>query len=116
MRSSYAIGIIGCAVLIVGLAQAAFREYVTLVWDYPTAALSTNLQFLIYGSTNLDTPTTEWQLLTNTIGTNRSVSVRVQPGQWYFVATASNYWGVSRPSNVASTPAPPLDDVKLWIE
>lgn len=80
---------------------------VTLAWDYPTNELSTDLWFNIYETTNLAAPLTNWNCLTNVLGTNLTASVIVQPGAHFFVATASNFWGESLTSNVASTPILP---------
>lgn len=81
---------------------------VVLSWSYPAESLSPDLTFRVYASTNLATPITNWACLTNIAGTNLSASVKIQPGQMFFVMTASNFWGESLTSNVAATPKLPL--------
>jgi len=80
---------------------------VNLVWDYPTNELSPDLVFRLFHSTNITVPMTNWVVLTNVPGTSTSVSVVITPGIHFFVMTASNFWGESDFSNVASTPALP---------
>lgn len=71
--------------------------------------------FRLYSSTNLLVPLTNWTALTNVPGTNFSCAVPVQPGQRFFYLTASNFWGESDPSAVASTPAVPAAGTNLSI-
>ena len=102
---------------------------ITFFWDYPSAYLETNLVFRLYTSTNITTPLTNWTVIgsvnglaalgTNGIGTNTSklrLSVKIEPGQHYFVMKASNFWGEADFSNVVSTPALPRDDSTLRVE
>lgn len=88
---------------------------VTLEWDYPEAERSTNLTFYVFTSTNVAVPLTNWTALTNVVGTNLSVQLQIDPGQRYFVMTASNFWGQSDFSEVASTPSLPRRDMKLKL-
>ena len=88
---------------------------VTLAWDYPTNELSTNLTFIVYSTTNIITPLTNWARLTNVIGTNLQSTVTIQPGQRYFVVTASNFWMESEFSNVVYTPPLPAVGSNLNI-
>lgn len=88
---------------------------ITLAWNYPTNELSTNLTFRLYHSTNITVPLTNWTVITNIAGTNTSVSLPVLPGAHFFALTASNFWGESDFSNVASTPPAPRSDVNLSI-
>jgi len=92
-----------------------------LAWDYPTNAISDNLVFKLHYTTNLYQPLTNWGRIfvsaTNAIAlTNAAVagtnyvftnSLPVEPGAWFFIATATNEWGESDPSNVAATPPLP---------
>ena len=80
---------------------------ITLAWDYPTNELSMTLTFKLYHSETLTLPAAQWTVLTNIPGTSLQVTVPVTISQHYFYLTASNWWGESDPSNVASTPAPP---------
>jgi hypothetical protein len=81
---------------------------VVLVWDYPTNELP-GMSFNIYFRTNLSTNATTWAVLTNvaepfTMISNRpSVRIPVQPGNMFFVATASNQFGESDVSNMATS-------------
>ena len=88
---------------------------VRLAWDYPTNELSTNLVFRLYTSTNSMLEATNWTVLTNVVGTNLSVDIRIVPGERFFFLTASNFWGESFLSNIASTPALPRADLKPTI-
>jgi len=83
------------------------NETVTLTWDYPAADLSPDLTFRIRHSTEADLPFAKWSVLTNVAGTNLSVTLNLEPGQHYFYLTATNWWGESDPSNIASTPPRP---------
>ena len=86
-------------------------DTVTLAWDYPSAELNTNLTFKLYHSTNPTLPLAQWMPFTNIAGTNLSVALSINVGVHFFFLTASNWWGESDPSNVASTPAPPRSGV-----
>ena len=86
-------------------------DTVTLAWDYPLAELTTNLTFKLYHSTNPAIPPTQWTPFTNIVGTNLSAALSIDVGVHFFFLTASNWWGESDPSNVASTPPPPRSGV-----
>src|SRR3990172_11080183 len=100
------------------------RTNVTLVWIYPTNApyaLDTNHffehgVFKIYSHTNLDISLPQWPVLTETAGTNRTITIPMQPQMRFFAVTFSNYWGESDFSNVVWTPPPPIGLVPLGIE
>ena len=94
---------------------AAIDGKVTLVWDYPVSEMTTNLTFKVYSSTNIIIPLTNWVVLTNIVGTTNSVKVQITPGACFFYVTASNFWGESNPSNVASTPVLPRSPQNLKI-
>lgn len=78
-------------------ALAQPRSTATLSWDYPTNELS-KVTFNLFSTTNLVPPT--WTLLTNVSGTN--VVVPINPGTCFYFCTASNEFGESIPSNVAT--------------
>jgi|GEM_PF-4532271 len=92
--------------------------HVRLAWTYDTSAepISSNLAFNVYGSTNLATPVAQWPCLTNLpspaagvdwTGTNFYTDLSLSPAQYFFVMTASNFWGeCSITSNMVSTPPP----------
>lgn len=86
------------------------KTNVTLQADYPTNAVSTDLSFNLYSSTNAALPLSSWSVLTNVTypgcmvnGTNVQVTVPIQPGNMFFYMTASNWFGESNPSNVTNT-------------
>jgi hypothetical protein len=82
--------------------------HLRLAWSYDTNQLSTNLAFIIYGSTNLAQPVSSWPILTNVPGTNTSCDLWLTPAQYFFVGTASNFWGeTSVTSNLVVTPPAP---------
>lgn len=88
---------------------------VTLHWSYPTNELSTNLLFRVWHSTSVAAPR-PWQNITNVVGTNLQVTINVQTcGFHAFYLSASNFWGDSDPSEVATTPPLPVATNRLWI-
>lgn len=68
---------------------------VKLEWDYPLDQLSPTLFFNIYHSTNINVPVSQWQVLTNVVGTNLSVVLPKLEGTHFFTITASNASGES---------------------
>ncbi len=68
---------------------------VKLEWDYPLDQLSPTLLFKIYHSTDINVPVSQWQVLTNVVGTNLSVVLPKQSGTHFFAITASNASGES---------------------
>jgi hypothetical protein len=81
---------------------------ITLRWKYDTNELSTNLWFTIYETTNLSEPLSNWNPVLTMPGTNVSATFNVNPGEHFFVATTSNFWGeTSITSNLTSTPPLP---------
>lgn len=95
-----------------GISFAALNSKVKLIWDYPADQI-TNVTFNLHYSTNISVPLTNWPTLTNVSTTN--VDLDTQPGAYFFYVTASNFWGESDPSNVASTPAAPGTTYNLKI-
>jgi hypothetical protein len=84
---------------------------VTLSWDYPPAEI-TNITFKSFG---IATPMTNWTVIKTITATNQ-VTVPAVAGVNFFSVTASNFWGESFFSNVASTPALPRIDVALKVQ
>jgi len=70
-------------------------------WDYAPTEV-TNVVFRLYRSTDA----VNYTVLTNVVGST-NVDLVVTPGKNWFYVTASNFWGESTPSNIASTPAAP---------
>jgi len=95
---------------------------VVLSWSYPTNLITDDLRFNLYQTTNLNTP---WLFLTNIpatnffpyqaafdgtnwMATNLCAQFDIQPANYFFVASATNFWGeTSVTSNIVSTPPPP---------
>jgi hypothetical protein len=110
----------GCATTTASLVST-INGNIRLNWAHATNSdpVSTNLVFNIYATTNLQLPAAQWPLLTNILstaaldtndasGTNFTVLLNLQPAQYYFAATASNFWGESSlTTNVVYIPAPP---------
>lgn len=97
--------------------QGILRSNVTLFWDYPP---TTNISFFIKGSPDATAPVSGWAVKAAVMGTTNAatpttVTVDLAPQEYFFVCVASNFWGVSNPSNVASTPPPPRSDVSLGV-
>jgi hypothetical protein len=111
--------------LFLGLsAEAQTNAQITLWWNEPANCLTPDAGFVIYTTPILGPPLSNWTVLTNlsvtnmvttnldATGTNAVLSLaqQIQIGQHFFVLQASNMWGLSTTSNVASTPpAPPTN-------
>jgi len=91
--------------------------HVKISWDYDPNELSTNLFFILYETTNITTPLTNWTVLTNMVGTNTYGQFDVVPGEHYFVAQASNFWGetsiTSAPGHTPPLPYPINNSLKI---
>jgi hypothetical protein len=98
---------------IVALAAQTGLEPVTLAWDYPAAELK-GTAFNIYHSQDPALPLNQWQKVASVQETNLC-RLSIVPGAHFFTATASNFWGESQFSNIASTPAVPRSDGNLRI-
>ncbi len=75
------------------------RKTITLAWDYPMDEVPA-MTFNVYSITNL--ASTNWVLMTNVVA-QTNVTLPVQPGNMFFMATASNWLGESIPSNVVTS-------------
>ena len=108
-----------CLLLTVAGSVNTNPQPITLAWDYPTNAvnytLDTNNTFFLFQSADLTVPLTNWVSVTNVVGTNRQVTIIVQPRQLFFYVAASNFWGLSPPSNVALTPPIPQQGDNLSV-
>lgn len=89
-----------------------FSDPVRLSWDYPPEEL-TNITFRVKWSTVITTPATNWITIVTT--TNTTAIVDVPRGVNFFACTASNFWGESFFSNIASTPPVVKTNVSLHI-
>jgi hypothetical protein len=90
---------------------------VMLCWSYPSNQLSDDMSFVIEATNNFGSlPWTSvanppaYNCLTRFDGTNYwfATLFQIQPGQMFFTCYASNFWGLSTTSNVASTPYLPV--------
>lgn len=108
--------IVAVALLALAFTGAPLRNTITFTWGpYSPSELNTNLTFRIYSSFDVAVPLTNWALFTNASGVT-NITVAMTPTNRYFFITASNLWGESSPSAVASTPAPPRSDSALQIQ
>lgn len=115
VRLNHAVGVVvvGVVCLCSMVAAPALKTKVVFSWDYPTAEL-TNTTFLVWHSTDIAIPLTNWTLVASVPGSN-SVTLQTVPGAHFYVCQASNLWGVSDFSNVVSTPPAPHNDVNFRI-
>lgn len=90
------------------------QTQIALEWDLVAEQMTNGTVYLLFGTTNLSTPTTNWPSVGTVSGTNR-LYFTVTPGAYFYTARASNFWGVSDFSSAAWTPAPPRDDVTLRV-
>jgi hypothetical protein len=122
-----------CLALVVGLMWAARAAtftvpvQVSLAWSYPTNGFSTDLCFVFLSTSNVNTALAQWPFFTNAFltnlvstnldatGTNANFTLPflTLPGQGFYVGVATNFWGSSDFSGVASTPPVPRSDVNL---
>lgn len=81
---------------------------IVLSWD-PSPSTTNVDAYCLYESQTVSTPLTNWLKFAVIPGwTNTTFQFSVVPGQWFFYATASNFWGESDPSNVRATPEVPV--------
>lgn len=115
-----------CASLATTLPTNTVSGHVTLQWRYPTNRITDDLRFQLYQAPDLTLPLDQWTPLasvaatnfapyqvdlcgTNWMATNLTVQLEIQPGAYFFVGTASNFWGeTSITSNVVATPPAPV--------
>jgi hypothetical protein len=91
--------------------SGAVRATALLLWDYPAEEVA-GVTFKVYFSTNMSTPASNWGLVTNVTGTNVVVPISAGNGFWF--VTASNEFGESGLSNIAtSTVARNVSGVKI---
>lgn len=84
-----------------GTLQPAQADQVTLAWDYPTNELA-GVTFRVKWSNDITIPMTNWVTIATL--TNTMAKVDLPRGVNFLTCTASNFWGESAFSNVASTP------------
>jgi hypothetical protein len=90
------------------------RTNITLAW-IPANTPSTNFIYKIYSSTNILQPPTNWSVYATASGSVSNITLPIDANQRWFVMTASNWWGESSFSNVASTPPIPRYDQEFGI-
>jgi hypothetical protein len=106
---------------------------VSLIWGYPTDSVSTDMVFVFYSTNTLSAPVTTWPFFTNVWATNYMNGLNptnldntgtnmvcrlpfmTLPGQGFYVGVATNFWGSSDFSTVASTPPVPRSDVNVRL-
>lgn len=97
-----------------------------LAWDHPTNAISDDLQFIVYQSSVVSAPLTNWSAayvltatnLSKTLsGTNWTYTATLtnSPGVYFWYATATNAWGESDPSGEVASPPPVTSGKNLRI-
>lgn len=74
---------------------------ITLTWD-PSPPGEEVVAYYVRQSTNVLGP---WSVVSSTVSTNAVLTLPA-PGRWFWIVTASNWWGESVPSNTNSTPLP----------
>lgn len=83
---------------------------ITLLWDANPE--SDNVQaYYVWQTTNVSVPFAQ---VTNA-ATNGITFDRV-PGRYFFYVTASNFWGMSAPSNITNTPTVASNVTTLKIQ
>jgi hypothetical protein len=105
------------ALLAIGIAAAPSPSPtpITLVWDYPAEEVTEDLTFNLYTSIDAQLPPEQWTLIKTVPGTARQVTIEVTPGRAFYYVTARNFWSESAPSNTASTPPVPRNDIKAQV-
>lgn len=116
---------------VLAIAAVPSPKPIRLLFDYPASDLTTNLVFVMHGTTNLLTPQPwpveallpavnsysngVWNLPTNGLNVTFEVMQAVQPGAHFFYVTASNqFWEVeSDPSNVLAFDPLPREAQKM---
>ena len=103
--------------LVAGLNEANAATFtnknVSLEFDYPALDLTPDLAVYVYTNSSLLVPVSNWQVaavVTNVAAANKIPIVLHLPRS-YFVLQASNVWGLSDFSEVASA-VPPRSDIK----
>lgn len=107
-------GLVAGAYLLASAAIPAGPVGIRIHWDYPPEEIA-GTTFRIYRSPKAAVPDITWELAAVVTG-QTNVNLTVSPGRSYYSVTASNFWGEGNFSSVASTPALPRDDQKVYIE
>lgn len=92
------------------------RDIAEVVTNWPAITASTAQSFRVYASTNILEPMTNWRVVKVVGGTNRTARVEIEPGNWWFSVTVSNWWGESDFSAVTWVPGPPQSDARVWLD
>jgi len=99
---------------------------ISLAWNYPSNSLSADLSFVLVATNQLGP--LPWMPIANPMASNCIVTnsfdgaqftfstpIQMTPGAMYFAVCASNLWGLSTTSNVATTPPAPIQVTALRI-
>lgn len=94
---------------VVPIGPATNSVMVYFYWDAQPAA--SNVDWRIYYTTNVATPTNQWPLFTLvtnavTIGSRVYSTNSIVPGTYFFTVTASNFWSGETPFSVAAASGP----------
>lgn len=110
---------------IFALALTAWSQSAILEWQYSSNTIWSAQQmgqpfwFKLYGTNQLGSPAANWQLVVaqpatnftvvNYDGTNNTYAYTspIAPGQFFYTATASNFWGETGFSNTSGVPTLP---------
>lgn len=97
--------------LVAILALLSIAASVRFRWD-PNAPEDDVQKYVIFQSTNITG--TNWTVLGETNGTN--FETEMSAARMFFHVKASNFWGLSEPSNVITTPPPATVPAGVKIE
>lgn len=89
---------------------SSLRKTVDFVIFYEETGGAPDL-FVLYHSTDLTVPLTNWPVYTTIPGTNRLFTITIEPGVHFFTMTASNFWGQSDFFPTVSLPGVPRNGV-----
>ena len=84
------------------IAVAIKAAQVEFQWTHNNASVANT--FYLLHSRNISTPTSNWTTIAVIPGLATNYCHDIEPGIHFFSLMASNFWGVSSNSNIASTP------------
>jgi hypothetical protein len=89
------------------VASAQLKTNISLTWTYPGSI--EGITFYIYGTSNVTLNITNWPVLYTASNTLSLVKpMQAPPSQWFYATKASNSWGLSSFTPVATLEAGPL--------
>lgn len=81
--------------------------FINLTWEFPApdyAEYPDADSFILYTSQNPKLPLDQWMQVATIPGTDRQFRIAVLKQRQFYYLVASNFWGISVPSNIAYTP------------